>query len=281
VARKIKPQDGCLARQRESMCGMGDMTRVSTRLGSIAAEVASGTEGLPLVLLHGVYLDRHLWDYQVNALRGRTIVTVDMPHHGDSTGANLGWSMDDCAQMLLDVLDSLAIEKAVVVGHSWGSMTTMRAAVRSPERFAAIGLCNMPLEPGTASKIAKYRLQATLLPLRRFYARQAAKALFAPESLRGHPEFVDSLVATMGRLSNAEVRHVDMAVVINPDDGFRLLCQLSVPALTLKGEKDYVPEPPGLDVTIVPGGHISPMEAPDEVLAFIRRVLLLDKTKAD
>jgi pimeloyl-ACP methyl ester carboxylesterase len=260
---------------------MGEVIAIPTGLGSIAAEVVAGSEGLPLVLLHGVYLDRHLWDYQVHALRGRKIVALDMPHHGDSTGANLDWDLDDCAEMLIDVLDSLAIEKAIAVGHSWGSMTAMRAAVRSPDRFAALGLCNMPLEAGKMRTIAKYRLQATLLPLRSFYTRQAAKALFAPESLQVHPEFVDSLLATMGRLSNAEVRHVDMAVVVAPDDGFRVLHRLSVPALALKGEKDYVPKPSGLDLTIVPGGHMSPKEAPDEVLTFIRRVLSLDGSSAN
>lgn len=254
---------------------MRDERVLETRMGRIATEIWSGSETLPLLLLHGVYLDRHFWDPQVQALRGRTTITLDMPHHGDSTGAPARWTLDDCAGMLIDILDALEIEKAVVVGHSWGSMTAMRAAVRSPQRFSALGLCNMPLEAGSVAKIALYQLRSALLPLRSFYTRQAAKALFAPESLAAHPTFVDSLQATMGRLSNREVRQVDMAVVINPDDGFAILRRLSVPALALKGAKDYVPEPPGLDLTIVPGGHMSPAEAPDAVVAFIQRVLAL------
>lgn len=256
---------------------MSNVTKISTRLGNIAMEVSPGSLEPPLVLLHGVYLDRHFWDYQLNALRGRQIIALDMPHHGESATANRSWSLNDCAGMLLDVLDALSIDKAVVVGHSWGSMTAMRAAVLSPQRFVALGLCNMPLEPGNAGKVIKYQLQATLLPLRRFYTRQAAKALYAPESLHEHPEFVDSLQATMGRLSIREIRHVDMAVVINPDDGFEFLRRLSPPTLALKGEKDYVPEPPGIDLTIVPGGHMSPAEAPEQVLEFIRAVLALGR----
>lgn len=254
---------------------MGNRTTVSTRLGNIALEVSPGSAEPPLILLHGVYLDRRFWDYQVNALPERRIIALDMPHHGESVTDNLTWNLNDCAGMLIDVLDALAIEKAVVVGHSWGSMTAMRAAVLNPERFAAVGLCNMPLEPGNAGRIIRYQLQAMLLPLRRFYTRQAAKALYAPESLLEHPEFVDSLRATMGRLSIREVRHVDMAVVVNPDDGFKFLRRLSTPTLALKGEKDYVPDPPDIDLTIVPGGHMSPKEAPDQVLDFIRSVLAL------
>lgn len=227
------------------------------------------------MLLHGVYLDRHFWDYQRQALNGRTVIALDMPHHGESKNVRPNWTLEDCAGMVIDILDALQVERAVVVGHSWGSMTAMRAAVSNPERFAALGLCNMPLDPGSTAKILRYELQATLLPFRSFYTRQAAKALFAPQSLAVHPEFGNSLQTTMGRLSNREVRHVDMTVVINPDNGFRILRHLSVRTLALKGEQDYVPVPPGLDLTIVPGGHMSPAEAPDAVLEFIRRVLAL------
>lgn len=247
---------------------------ISTRLGNIAADIRPGA-GLPLLLLHGVYLDRHFWDYQARALADRTVITLDMPSHGDSSGAPPAWTLADCGGMLLDVLDALQIDRSIAVGHSWGSMTILRSAVHSPERFAAIGLCNMPLEPGNRTKILKYRLQATMLPFRTFYTRQAAKALYAPASLTAHPEFVTSLLASLGRLSNSEVRQVDMAVVINPDDGFVVLRRLTVPALALKGEQDYVPAPPGLDLTLVPGGHMSPAEAPQAVLAFIHRVLAL------
>lgn len=254
---------------------MSDSRTIVTRMGSIAVHVGPHNTALPLVLLHGVYLDRHFWDRQVQALGGRTVVTLDMPYHGESRGAPRSWTLDDCAGMLIDILDELHFDKVVVVGHSWGSMTAMRAAVLRPDRFAALGLCNMPLNPGSLPKIVLYQLRAALLPFRSFYTRQAAKALYAPESLAKHPEFVGSLQATMGRLSNSEVRQVDMAVVINPDDGFRILRQLNVPALALKGVKDYVPEPPGLDLTVVPGGHMSPAESPDAVITFIYRVLAL------
>jgi pimeloyl-ACP methyl ester carboxylesterase len=83
------------------------------------------------------------------------------------------------------------------------------------------------------------------------------------------------LGSTLGRLSKREVRQVDRAVTVGPDDGYEFLRQLTVPALALRGAKDGVPDPPCIDVTIVPGGHMSPLGAPDEVLAFVRRVIAL------
>ena len=87
-------------------------------------------------------------------------------------------------------------------------------------------------------------MQSNLLPFRSFYAAQAAKVLFAPESLKSHPEFVDNLKTTMGWLTDREVRQVNIAVVIKPDNSFEVAKRLTAPALALRGEKDYVPEPP-------------------------------------
>ena len=254
---------------------MSTLTHVPTKLGKIAVEIETREGATPVIFLHGVYLDRHLWDTQAAAVRDRTVLTVDMPHHGESTDTPFGWRLDDCADMLLQILDHLKIDRVIAIGHSWGSMTIMRAVVRKPQQFAAVGLGNMPLEPGTRTKLLGYYLQSTMLPFRSFYAAQAAKVLFAPESLKAHPEFADSLKATMDRLSDREVRQVDIAVVIKPDNGFEVAKRLTAPALALRGEKDYVPEPPSIQTTTVPGGHISPLEAPRQVQDFVQRVIKL------
>lgn len=71
------------------------------------------------------------------------------------------------------------------------------------------------------------------------------------------------------------IRQLDIAVVIMPDHGFEVAKRLTAPALALRGEKDYVPEPPNIPLTIVPGGHISPLEAPSGVQDFVQEVIKL------
>jgi hypothetical protein len=43
------------------------------------------------------------------------------------------------------------------------------------------------------------------------------------------------------------------STVVAPDDGFEFIKRLRVPALALRGEKDSVPDPPGIELTVVPG----------------------------
>jgi pimeloyl-ACP methyl ester carboxylesterase len=82
----------------------------------------------------------------------------------------------------------------------------------------------------------------------------------------------------MGRLSYREVWQVDMAVVIAPDNGFEIVKKLKVPALGPRGQHDYVPEiAPHISIRMVHGGHISPLESPQEFQRFVQDVVRLDQ----
>ncbi|MBL4649249.1 MAG: hypothetical protein JKY03_05915, partial [Aureispira sp.] len=49
--------------------------------------------------------------------------------------------------------------------------------------------------------------------------------------------------------------------------------------IALKGRTDHVKNPPKLELTLVDGGHVSPLVAPKEVLNFVREVISLSTKK--
>jgi 3-oxoadipate enol-lactonase len=56
-----------------------------------------------------------------------------MPLHGHSReNIRPNWTLNDCADMLIEILDSLHIPRVIAIGHSWGSMTILRAAHKHP-----------------------------------------------------------------------------------------------------------------------------------------------------
>ncbi|MEO0895312.1 MAG: alpha/beta hydrolase [Bacteroidota bacterium] len=249
-------------------------TFIETSTGVIAVQINEVTGSIPLILLHGVYYDHHMWDEQIKGINDRTVITLDMPMHGASKQIRkTNWTLDDCAQMLIDVLDKLEIEEAYAVGHSWGSMTILRAAAKAPNRFKAVGLCNMPFEAATSKTRRQFSMQHTLLPFRSFYAKQVAKALYGKASLANNTELQTHLQRSMSKLSNKEVRQTDKAVIMQATSSDGLIKSLQVPAIALKGEEDYVPLSPDLQTQIVSGGHLSPLEVPEIVGKFIQQVL--------
>ena len=50
------------------------------------------------------------------------------------------------------------------------------------------------------------------------------------------------------------------------EDASDLIKNLKVRALALKEVEDYVSAPPSIETLIIGGGHISPLEQPEEVL---------------
>ncbi len=248
---------------------------IHTNLGKIAVyPKLVDSDKTPIIFLHGVYFDHHLWDEVIDSIQDRTTYSVDMPFHGLSKEITKNdWSLNDCADMLLEILDSLKITQVIAVGHSWGSMTILRAASKQPERFESVLLCNMPFLTATKKQKITFGLQHSMLIFRNFYTKQAAKALFGKTSLKENPSLVDQLKRPMDLLSNAQIKHTDKAVIADAEDASELIKNLKVRALALKGIEDYVPSPPSIETIVIGGGHISPLEKPNEILSIFNSLV--------
>jgi len=178
-------------------------TFIKTNIGNIAVfQQIADSDKTPIILLHGVYFDHQLWDAVIESIKDRTIITLDMPMHGMSKQLSKDdWTLNDCADMLIEVLNGLQLSKVIAIGHSWGSMTILRAAHKNPEQFSSIGLCNMPFMAASKTKKLTLRMQHTMLPFRNFYTQQAAKALFGKSSLNANPSLTGELKRTMDLLT--------------------------------------------------------------------------------
>ena len=249
---------------------------LQTCMGKIAVQIQEVKNTTPIILLHGVYFDHHLWDAQVAVLaKNQTIITLDMPLHGQSTEqVPKKWTLADCADMLKEVLDKLNISQVIAIGHSWGSMTILRAAYQYPERFLSVGFCNMPVLAATKARRRQFKFQHLLLGFRGFYTRQVAKAMFSKTSLMHNPQLLSYLQKTMGNLKNQAVKMTDRSVIMHADSGETMAKNLKIPALALKGKDDYVITPKGIELQEIPGRHVSPLEHPQLVLKFIEQCLL-------
>ncbi|MCE2769307.1 MAG: alpha/beta hydrolase [Saprospiraceae bacterium] len=247
---------------------------IHTTIGKIAIyqkEVDSNK--IPFIFLHGVYFDHHLWDKVIDSVNDRTIIALDMPLHGLSKEITKNdWSLNDCADMLLEILDHLKIAKVIAVGHSWGSMTILRAASKQPERFENVLLCNMPFLAATKKQKITFVLQHSMLIFRNFYTKQVAKALFGKTLFKENPSLIEDLKRPMNLLSNAQIKQTDKAVIIDAEDASELIKNLKVRAIALKGVEDYVPAPPNIETIVIGGGHISPLEKPDEILSLVKKI---------
>jgi pimeloyl-ACP methyl ester carboxylesterase len=94
-----------------------------------------------LVLLHGAGFDHTTWALHSRwfAHHGYAVLAPDLPGHGRSGGRGLG-SIADMADWTADLLDAAGTSKAVLIGHSMGSLIALETAARHPSRVSALGL---------------------------------------------------------------------------------------------------------------------------------------------
>ena len=99
----------------------------------------SGT-GSDVVLVHGITsnLSRWLLTVMPRLAERHRVTAYDLRGHGFSDVPPTGYTSGDLAEELRGLMDGLDIERAHVVGHSFGGAIALNCAVRYPERFASL-----------------------------------------------------------------------------------------------------------------------------------------------
>lgn len=89
-------------------------------------------EGPPLVLIHGAWVDRRMWEPQVAALAGEyRVITYDLRGHGRTgSSAERNYTIELLAGDLRALIDALDLDRPVVCGLSLGGMVAQLYAVR-------------------------------------------------------------------------------------------------------------------------------------------------------
>jgi len=100
--------------------------------------------GRTVALLHGGNYWAASWEGIIDDLAeaGFRVVAMDQIGYGRSSKPILPYSLDMHAGNIARVLDHLGIERAAVVGHSYGGMKASRFALLYPDRTTHVGLVN-------------------------------------------------------------------------------------------------------------------------------------------
>ncbi|MFM0377712.1 alpha/beta fold hydrolase [Paraburkholderia strydomiana] len=104
------------------------------------ADGAAANDALPLVLLHGIGSGAASWVQQLEALgANRRVLAWDAPGYGMSTPvAPESPGAADYASVLTEWLDTLHIERCVLVGHSLGAIIAGAFAAMHPQRVSGL-----------------------------------------------------------------------------------------------------------------------------------------------
>jgi 3-oxoadipate enol-lactonase len=114
--------------------------RASVRIDhSYSTKVTDSGEGPPLVLVHGTPLDAHAWDGLLpRVATSHRVITYDLRGHGSARSCDLPASYEPLVDDLAAVLDARGLERAHVVGHSFGGQVAAAFATSHPDCVSAL-----------------------------------------------------------------------------------------------------------------------------------------------
>ena len=94
-----------------------------------------------VVFIHGVLNDHSVWILQSRYLahHGWNVLAIDLPGHCKSGGEPPA-SVEDASAAILALLDAAGVQKAALVGHSFGSLIALDTAARAPDRVSHLVL---------------------------------------------------------------------------------------------------------------------------------------------
>jgi len=245
-----------------------DSIDVKTSYGSTHINVSGPSDGYPLVLLHGAGLSSTVWFANIaNLSANHRVYSVDIiGDAGKSVADRLIEQRTDYARWLREVFDELNIERAYLLGHSYGGWLTLNMALANPDRLKAIVL----LAPAAGIYPMSFlpNLGIHLMALK--ILRPSARSVFKKISSKG-AVFEETFIHLMEMVTRYCVPATIFPDVYSDEE----LRQIGLPALLLigAGEKIYKPKKaieraqrlmPNLTAEIIPNaGHTLNMERPE------------------
>ena len=227
--------------------------------------------GTPVVLIAGGAQWQYSYRHTIPALaENHTVYAVDLPSQGYTrAAADFPYTIPAMADAIRAFLDAVGVEKASLVGHSWGGTWSLSFVERHPERVDELVLLDSPglnkeLAPQTAVFGVPVVGEVVVKLMRRADFETSLRSAFANEE-RVTAEVVDENWAWMSRPEQREafvtlVRNQEYAPI---DQGLE---RITARTLIVWGQDDqwlpasyaheYAARIPGAEAKVIPGaGH--------------------------
>jgi 3-oxoadipate enol-lactonase len=253
--------------------------QVDTALGRVRIRI-SGT-GEAIMFWPSLLMTGEMWAAQADHFgTEHQVILVDPPGFGDSEKLMGPFTFDDCARVIVDIIDALGIERTHFVGNSWGGMIGGTFAAAYPDRVGRAVLMNCTASPAGMRQKIEYgfllRMAGLLGGIRPPLTRSVLKAFLGPTTFRTRPEVVAFVRDTVQRVDIRSGRWAVRSVVPARPDQRALLSRVTTPVLVVAGAEDAtfpLPETiamaeaiPGAAIAVLEGvAHLAALENPSVV----------------
>ena len=260
--------------------GIFDMIVASNGLKLHVEQQGAGSPAF--VFLHYWGGSSRTWRHVVDRLSSHfRTVAFDQRGWGRSEAPATGYALADLANDAEAVVGALALERFILVGHSMGGKVAQLLASRQMRGLMGVALVAPAPPSPMGAPLAVRQGMVSAYDTGESVEATVAQVL-APNGLA--PD--DLAIVIADSQAGAAPAKAAWPLQASQEDISGVLADIAVPALVIAGEDDRV-EPPDVlrrellprlplaQLLVLPGvGHLSPLEAPDDIADLLRAFAL-------
>ncbi len=198
-------------------------------------------DGAPVILIHGLGLNRAMWQWQLPALSAKfQVVCYDLLGHGESPNPAGPCTMQQMVGQLADLMSDLNIPRAALIGFSLGGLINRAFALEHPDKTTALVILN--------SAHARTAAQRDSIELRVRQAKESGPAAtvdaalerwFSEEFARREPQVLEQVRQWV--IANDASVYPDLyRLLAEGDKGLETeIAAIDCPTLIVTGEEDH------------------------------------------
>ena len=262
-------------------------TAVATVAGRRIRYVDTGGDGPALLLLNGSGGNLELLMPLIDLLRRtRRIIAFDQPGMGGSPAAYPMLDIPALAELAAALLDACEVERADVLGYSFGGAIAQQLAMTRRTRVrrlvlvaSVVGLGGLPTGPVTATSVIAHQFGSPAPHLTRAIARRG----YGGRVRHDEPALRRAEWAWLAAPADP-LSFVGQAVAVATWSSLALLWTLRAPTLVVTGDDDAIVPLlnalalalwiPQAQLRVVPGGgHLLPIDPPEELADLVEEFL--------
>ncbi|HEY9083230.1 MAG TPA: alpha/beta hydrolase [Vicingaceae bacterium] len=201
-----------------------------------------GEGSIPIIFLHGYPFDKTMWYDQLDFLKfSYRLISCDIRGFGKSTDEESSLSIDLFTDDLIQFMDKLGIDKAIICGLSMGGYIALNAIKRFANRFEGLILCDTQCIADTPEvKEKRYR---TIEEIEGGgvdnFTEGFIKSVFHKDSIANKKELIGEIRSVV--LANSEhIIKQGLVALAERSETCSILKKISIPTLIICGREDEV-----------------------------------------
>lgn len=187
-----------------------------------------------VLLLHGLGADYQMWQPQIDHYpqAGLFVITPDLRGHGQSSVPGT-FSIQDCACDMHELLETLQVGPAHIIGVSMGGMVAQQLAIDYPDGVASLVIVDSL--SGVTRPVERFNAWLASVLLAVFPTSMQVSMIEATYRKMGKADVGAYLTGCLCRMDNSWVRH--MRQVVNTFNICDRLNEIRISTIVLVGDR--------------------------------------------